>query len=89
VTAGLKLRQVLENVERILSIELMAAAQGIDFRRQVIGADAALGQGTGPVYDLIRQQVPFVAADTLLQPYMETVYNLLINGAVDSAGGYA
>ncbi|HYO89730.1 MAG TPA: histidine ammonia-lyase, partial [Candidatus Limnocylindrales bacterium] len=89
VTAGLKLRQVLENVERILSIELLAAAQGIDFRRQVIGADAALGQGTGHVYDLVRQQVPFVAADTLLQPYMETVYNLLISGAVDSAGGCA
>ncbi|NTU85493.1 MAG: histidine ammonia-lyase, partial [Chloroflexales bacterium] len=33
VTAGLKLRAILDNVERLLAIELMAAAQGVDFRR--------------------------------------------------------
>lgn len=88
VTAGLKLRQVLENVERIVALELMAAAQGIDFRRPVAGDTAALGQGTGPVYALIRQHVPFIAQDTLLYPFMETVYQLVESGAVDAAAGY-
>src|SRR4030095_2246661 len=46
VTAGLKLRQMLDNVEGILAIELMTAAQGIDFRRQEVGARAKLGRGT-------------------------------------------
>ncbi len=55
LTAGLKLRQINDNVERILAIELMAAAQGIDFRRQVLGAKAELGQGTRHAYNLIRQ----------------------------------
>jgi histidine ammonia-lyase len=85
VTAGLKLRQVLENVERILTVELMAAAQGIDFRKQHVGADARLGRGTAPVYALIRQHVPFIAADTLLYPYMEVVHQLVVTGAIDSA----
>ena len=39
VTAGLKLRQINGNVERILAIELLAAAQGVDFRRKQLGPD--------------------------------------------------
>ncbi len=85
VTAALKLRQVLENVERILTIELMSAAQGIDFRKEIVGAEARLGRGTAPVYALIRQQVPFIAEDTLLYPFMEAVHQLVITGAIDTA----
>lgn len=85
VTAALKLRQVLENVERILTIELMSAAQGIDFRKEIVGADAQLGRGTAPVYALIRQHVPFIAEDTLLYPFMEAVHQLVITGAIDNA----
>ena len=32
MTAALKLRQIVENAERVLAIELMAAAQGLDYR---------------------------------------------------------
>jgi hypothetical protein len=32
MTAALKLRQIVENAERVLAIELMAAAQGLDHR---------------------------------------------------------
>ena len=85
VTAGLKLRQVLENVERILTIELMSASQGIDFRKLIVGADAQLGRGTAPVYALIRKHVPFIAEDTLLYPYMEAIHQLVISGAIDTA----
>lgn len=87
VTAGLKLRQVLENVEHILTIELMAAAQGIDFRKQQVGVDAQLGRGTAPVYALIRQHVPFITEDTYLHPYMEAVHELVVSGAIDRASG--
>lgn len=87
VTAGLKLCQVVENVERILAIELMTAAQGIDFRKQSMGADRQLGRGTAPVYALIRGHVPFIAEDTLLYPYMETVHKLVITGAITAAQG--
>jgi histidine ammonia-lyase len=57
-TAALKARTILDNVERILAIELMAAAQGIDFRRQELAPGAALGRGTRAAYALLRQHVP-------------------------------
>ena len=33
----------------------MAAAQGIDFRKQVLGPGAELGHGTRHAYELLRQ----------------------------------
>jgi histidine ammonia-lyase len=76
-TAALKARRILNNVEHILSIELMAAAQGIDFRKEVTAPGARLGRGTQPVYDLIRQHVPFIDEDTILYHYMEAVHRLV------------
>ncbi len=85
VTAALKLRSVLDNVERILAIELMSAAQGVDFRRQVIGADKVLGQGTRGVYALLRQHIPFIESDTPLAEYIEKSRQLVTEGAIVSA----
>jgi len=76
-TSALKLRQIAENLEQILALELFAAAQGIDFRRQRIGADKKLGQKTQPVYDKIRRQVPFIEEDTLMYPHIEAVKKLI------------
>lgn len=82
-TAAIKARRINTNVERILAIELMAAAQGIDFRREKLDENAKLGKGTQPVYDLIRQHVPFIERDTILYKYMAKVHELLLSGAVD------
>ena len=79
-TAGLKLRQVAGNVEHILAIELMAAAQGIDFRRRVLGEKTRLGRGTGPMYERIREKVPFIEEDTVLSGYMAEVHEIVIRG---------
>lgn len=84
-TACLKARQILENVEHILAIELMAAAQGIDFRRDTQGQSARLGQGTQPVYDLIRARVPFITADTIMYPYINAVKNLIQDNQIEMA----
>ncbi len=82
VTAGLKLRQINDNVERILAIELMAAAQGIDFRRKQLGAQARMGAGTAPAWELIRSEVPFIERDQVLYPFMEAVRRLVADGAI-------
>jgi histidine ammonia-lyase len=82
MTAALKLRQILDNVEHILAIELLAAAQGIDFRRQEIGSWARLGQGTGAAYALIRQRVPFIERDTVMYPHIEAVRMLISDGTM-------
>jgi len=78
-TAGLKLRQVCANVEYILAIELMAAAQGIDFRRRALGAGTRLGKGTQPIYEAIRKSVPFVEEDTVLSAYLQEVHRIVSN----------
>jgi histidine ammonia-lyase len=82
VTAGLKLRDILGNVERILAIELMSAAQGIDFRRQEIGADKHLGHGTQGAYALLRQHIPFIEADTTMSGFIETSRQFVANGMI-------
>ena len=75
-TAALKVRQVLDNVEHILAIELLAAAQGVDFRRQVLGSGTRLGQGTAPAYALVRQAAPFIEQDRVMYGYIEAVKRL-------------
>lgn len=84
VTAALKGRRINDNVERILALELMAAAQGIDFRREVLPT-ATMGAGTAPVYDLIRGHVPFIESDTVLYPYIEALQALVMAGAIAAA----
>jgi histidine ammonia-lyase len=63
----------------------MAAAQGLDFRKQALGAQARLGQGTGAAYRLIRQVVPFIEADTVLYPYIEAVRGMVADGSLVAA----
>ena len=73
-------KAIADNVERILSIELFAAAQGIDFRREVLGPQARLGRGTAIAYQLIRERVPFLENDAIMYPYMEAVWELVHSG---------
>ena len=85
VTAGLKLRQILDNVEQILAIELMSAAQGIEFRKQVLGAGARLGRCTGVAFELVRERVPFIEHDRVMYGFVEAVRKLVAQGDVVQA----
>ncbi len=84
-TAALQTRQIISNVEHILTLELMAAAQGIDFRKQDLGQQAKLGQGTQPAYDLIREHVPFIETDTVMYVLIEKVQQLVAQGELVKA----
>ena len=86
VTAALKVRSIIRNVERILAIELMGAAQGIDFRRRTTSAEK-LGRGTQPVYNLIREHVPFMEHDTVMYPYLDSMRQLVQSGQIASTSG--
>lgn len=79
VTSALKLRDVAENLEIILSLELFSAAQGVDFRRKALGMDKKLGAGTRTIYDAIRAEVPFIEEDTMMKPLMDKVLELVKN----------
>lgn len=89
VTAVLQTRQIVNNLEMILALELFAAAQGIDFRRQALGDAARLGRGTQAVYELLRQHVPFIPEDTVMYPHMEALRALVNSGAIAQAAAQA
>ena len=76
-TAARQAWQIMENVENILAMELFAAAQAIDYRREALGPDARLGKGTAPVYSLIREHVPFIETDEVMYGHMATVRRLI------------
>jgi histidine ammonia-lyase len=75
--AARQAKQIADNVERILAIELFAAAQAIDFRRETLGPGARLGAGTSPVYELVRRRVPFLEHDAEMYPHIEAVRQLI------------
>ena len=75
-------RRVLRNLEYILGIELMAAAQAIDYRRQQLGLDARIGKGTTAAYELVRSKIPFLPKDAEMATYMAVSAQLVSDGAV-------
>jgi histidine ammonia-lyase len=78
MTAALKLRAIVENAERILAIELLAAAQGIDFRRPL-----KTGPALERAYERLRSISLAVDVDRSLSPDIERVAAAIRNGDFD------
>ena len=64
--AATKLYQVVNNVEKVLAIELMNAAQALDFRRPV--KTSVLLES---LYNSYRNSVSFVENDRVMYTYIE------------------
>jgi histidine ammonia-lyase len=84
-TSVRKLRDVVANVRAVLSVEIVAAAQAIDFRAEV----AAPGAASGAVHRLVRTHVPTMDADRDVSVQLAAVDGLLteIVGAAEAAVG--
>ena len=81
-TAVRQAQQILEHAEMIITIELILAAQGIDFRKRSLPLNQQQqGKGTSAAYHLIRQNVPFLQEDTSLAPYIEKVRQKVADGS--------
>ena len=61
-----KLIRVTDNTARVLGIELMAAAQALDFRRP-LRSSAKIEE----LYEAFRKVVPFVDVDTVMSPLLD------------------
>lgn len=65
-------REVLENVMRVLAIELMTAAQAIDFKSK-----GKLGIGTDIAYNMIRKQVETLEVDRIFYKDMNACFEMI------------
>ena len=81
--AARKAQQVVEQVETIVAIELICAAQGIDCRRQESGG-LQMGNGTRLAFDAIRRCVPFLEHDTVMFPHIQAALTLVRDGLPQS-----
>ncbi len=78
--------EIVWNTERIIGIELLAAAQAIDLRMRQMGLDVnVLGQRTRDAYLRIRQDIPFLDADRILYPDIDRAALLVHSGEIVQA----
>jgi len=77
LTAALKLKQVACNLQTIVALELLCGAQAIDLRKQALGKDKRLGNGTARMYETIRSKVPFIAQDTYMKQHIDAVEEIV------------
>jgi len=75
VTAAQKTMQILENTEYIIAIELLCAAQAIEFR-----GTEKLGKGTKIAYTTIRKTVPMLKEDRILSEEIEKIRQAVKKG---------
>jgi histidine ammonia-lyase len=73
--AARRLRPRVENAAGVVGVELLAAAQGIDFHRPA-RSSAVLEQ----IHAEIRADVPFYAVDRYFAPDIEAAKNLVMSG---------
>lgn len=79
-SAARKLRKVVENLARILAIELVTASRAVELRTGLTPAPA-----TGRVIQELRKSVQGPGSDRFLSPELEAATALVNSGAVTSA----
>ncbi|MCI0476674.1 MAG: histidine ammonia-lyase, partial [Anaerolineales bacterium] len=85
--AARRAREIVWNTTRILAIELIAAAQGIDLRLKNLGRDATmLGHGTRIAHARIHRAIPFLERDRVLSKDIERAVELIESGELVEIG---
>ena len=76
-TAARKARMILDNSQKVIGIELLAAVQALWLR-----GESLLAPATAAVYQKIRQTVPPVDTDVVMYPQMAELDRLVKSGAL-------
>ena len=76
-TAARKARMILDNSQKVVGIELLAAVQALWLR-----GESLLAPATAAVYQKIRQTVPPVDTDVVMYPQMAELDRLVKSGAL-------
>lgn len=75
--AARQAREILDNVCNVLAIEMLAAAQGIDFL-----APLTPGDGTGKAHQTIRSVVSHLDEDRVPAPDINRIHDLIASGGL-------
>ena len=79
-TAARKCRDIVENTEQVIAIELLCGAQAID-----MFTNLKAGKGTMAAYETIRSKVPCMTKDRFLSADIAAVRSLLCSGRIVQA----
>lgn len=78
--AGRRLHEMAHNTATIVGIELLAAAQGVDFHAP-LKTSASLAK----VHTMLREKVAFYDKDRFFAPDIEAAKNLVVDGALSAS----
>lgn len=70
--AARKFRQIVRNAENIVAMELLTAAQALDFLKPLRPS-----QPVGAAYAVIRQEVPFAEEDRIFSKDIDSIRNMI------------
>ncbi|HEY2472318.1 MAG TPA: histidine ammonia-lyase [Terracidiphilus sp.] len=79
MTGAIKLRQIVEHVERVLAIELMCAAQALEFRRPLKSS-----RRIEEAHDAVRKVIPRLERDRVLAPDIAAMADAIRGGRFDA-----
>jgi histidine ammonia-lyase len=77
MTTALKTRQIIDNAQAVLAIEMMAGAQALDFRKPVRPS-----RGVQAAYDVIRMYVDFLEEDRPLYDDINKLKDVVESGEI-------
>ena len=83
--AARKLRRAVENLRRVLAIELVTSARALDIRTQLSGGELTPGPAGAAVIAALRDVVDGPGADRFLSPELEAADRLVASGRVRAA----
>ena len=79
MTAATKLRSIVEGAEHVTAIELITAAEGLEYR-----APLQPGRGVKRAYEIVRAHIPRLTSDRPLAPDIRKIVAAIRGGEFDS-----
>jgi histidine ammonia-lyase len=75
--AARKAKNILDNVQKVLAMEMLCACQAIDLR-----GNKGLGKGSKIVYDIVRDEVPKINEDRAMYEMIDKCEEILKSGII-------
>jgi len=79
MTAATKLRSIVENAELVTAIELITAAEGLEYRAPLVP-----GRGVKRAWEIVRSHVPRLTADRSMSADIQKIVERIRDGEFDA-----